>query len=142
MKQEATAKDVEQMANYVQSMLSEVNIYSYGEAPEMQVDFHIPCGEDNPLIADTLAAMVPCLSRQHPASAFRAGKYVQLSLHKEPSAELAEAFFHEAIGRITTDSDLAHKVAKQIAKNREADIQRAKERMQRLEKLKKKSPTA
>jgi hypothetical protein len=142
MLQEATPQQVGEMAAYVQSMLDNVEIFSYGAEPEMQVDFHIPCTNTDPLVADTLAAMVPCLSRAHSASAFRAGDYVQVSLHKEPSPELAEAFFQEALARIATDTQAAQKVAAQIAINRAEEIARVKARMQRLEALKKKAQHA
>ena len=142
MQQEATPQQVGEMAAYVQSMLGNAEIYSYGAEPEMQVDFHIPCQDADPLVADTLAAMVPCLSRAHTASAFRAGDYVQVSLHKEPSSELAEAFFQEALARIATDVETAEKVAAQITINRTEEIARVKARMQRLEALKKKAEQA
>ena len=136
MTEQATANEVLQMANYVQSHLPEVNMFCYGDEPEMQIDFHIPCDEEHRLVADTLAALIPCLSRQHVASAFHAGEHVQLSLHKEPSAELAEAFFQEALGRIASDESLASQVAEQIQRNREEEIARVKARMERLQKLK------
>lgn len=139
MDQEATPQDVTAMASYLQSQLDQMQIFSYGEEPEMQVDFHIPCSEDHPLAADALSAMVPCLSRQHTASAFKAGAFVQLSLHKEPSSELAEAFFQEALGRIASDEVLARKVADQIAKDRKEQNERIKARMAKLQKLKAKA---
>lgn len=132
-----TAKQVEEAAVYVQSLLDQAEIFSYGAEPEMQVDFHIPCDEEHSHIAAALAAMIPCTSRQHQASAFKAGEYVQLSLHKEPSVELAEAFLKESLSRIRSDAKLAEQVARQIQKNQQAETARIQARMQRLQALKK-----
>lgn len=136
-----TAKQVEETAIYVQSLLDQAEVYSYGNEPEMQVDFHIPCDERHPHVAEALAAMIPCLSRKHQMSAFKAGEYVQLSLHKEPSTELAEAFLHEVLGKISSDASMAQKVAKQLEKNQQAENARIQARMQRLQELKQKTAT-
>ena len=135
-----TAKQVEEAAIYVQSLLEQAEIYSYGAEPEMQVDFHIPCDEEHSHVAAALAAMIPCASRQHQASAFKAGEFVQLSLHKEPSVELAEAFLKESLSRISSDDKLAEQIAAQIQKNQQAENARIQARMQRLKELKQKAP--
>lgn len=144
MNQEATTLDVTETAAYVKSHLDNISIFSFGQEPEVQVDFHIPCDEEHPHVADTLAALVPCLTEQdgqhtHVATAFKAGEFVQLSLHKEPSVEIGEAFFQEAVKRLSEDPAIAEQVVAQIARNREEQIQRVKERMKRLEALKKKA---
>lgn len=148
MTEQATARHVSEAAAYVQSHLDEIQMYYFGEEPEVQIDFHIPCEEDNPMVFDTLAALVPTLSQQesawskHVATAFKAGEFVQLSLHKEPSVELAQAFFSEALARVLEDETAAEAVAAQIAQNRAEMIERTKARMARLEALKRKKKTA
>lgn len=142
MNQQATPNQIEKMAAYVQAQLDHIEVFAYGNEPEVQVDFHIPCERDGALVASTLAAMIPCLSRQHTASAFQAGEYVQLSLHKEPSTELAEAFFHEALLRLSSDKSLADKVAKQIARNQKEQAEQAAKRTARLQQMKAKMQQA
>ena len=103
----------------------------------MQIDFHIPCDQSHPMLADTLTALLPCIDEQnHIVTAFHAGEYVQLSLHKEPSQELGEAILHEAVSKALEDEAIATQVAEQIAKNREAQIAATRERMAKLKELK------
>lgn len=137
----ATVQHITQTAHYVQSLLDQSEVYTYGNEPEMQVDFHIPCDEEHAYIAEALAAIIPAFSRLHSASAFRAGEYVQLSLHKEPSAELAESFLVDALSRVQSEPALANKVIKQIEKNQKAEALRVQARIERLQALKaKKAP--
>jgi hypothetical protein len=125
-------------AEALQSALSKASIYHFGEAPEMQVDFHIPCTDDeHALMADTLVALAPCLQGEHVASAFRAGDFIQVSLHKEPSPDHASAVLQDSLARISSDSAFAARLAQQINSNRQDERERAKARMQRLAALKK-----